>query len=157
MRRKIEQNSSRLNKTIIIESKGIDKEIFKALDGLKIKRVKVNIKVEEIIKKRFIFLKEKSNRIIISVKSDKEYLIENLERFLKALDIEYNNIDYSIKNNSIVLTIVEPKTREKLIGKHGKTIQSLEYLVNKIAQSNNIKHNIIITNECRKSVLASKY
>jgi len=156
MRRRIEQNNSRLKKTVIIKSKDIDKAIFKALDRLKIKRVKANVKVEEIVKKRFIFLKEKNNRIMVSVKSDKEYLVESLERFLKSLDIKYNNINYSIKNNSIVLTIEEPKTREKLIGKHGKTIRSLEYLMNKIAQSNYIKHNIIITNECRKSVLASK-
>ncbi|NIA23505.1 MAG: KH domain-containing protein [Proteobacteria bacterium] len=133
------------NRVVVLENQNIDRAIEETLRELKIKRARADIKITEYITHHLLFFKKKNQRIEVSTKGEKKFLLEALGKILDTLNIEYESAVYTRKKGLIILTVNSKGSGNKLIGKQGKTVQAIEYLLNKIALNNNIKVKIIIS------------
>lgn len=133
------------NRVIVLENPNKEEAIDEALRDLKIKRARADIKITEYTTPHLLFFKKKNQRIEISTKGEKEFLLEALNNILDTLSIKCDSVMYSRKRGLIILTVNSPESKNRLIGKQGKTIKAIEYLLNKIALSNNIKVKIVIS------------
>ncbi len=145
-KRAIQTNPNKVqDRTVILDDNNIEEAVEKVLKELKIKRSRADVTVTEHPIRRFLFFKKINKHIEIKQKGEKEFLIGALEKFLNALDIKYKAIEYDRKKGVILLSVISPVPKSKLIGKQGRAINAIEYLLNKIALSNNIRVKIIIS------------
>ena len=133
------------DRTIILERGDIDKAIDKALKELNIKRPRADIKITEYTTPYLFFFRKKYHRIEVATKGEKEFLLDAINKFMDSLSIKYRSVTYSRKKGVIILTINSPDSKNRLVGRQGRTIQAIEYMLNKIALSNGMKVKIIVS------------
>ena len=131
------------------EGKNVDEALQKALVFLEKTLEDVDYEVLDEGSKGVLGVGARPTLVRVRVKEIEEVVTAKnlLSTFLTDLGISYNSLEVSVnKNNVIKIDIDTEEDAGILIGKHGQTLLSLQYLLNQIMHDAKFKFMIDISN-----------